>query len=147
MDFDRLSLTVVGTFAINSIMSRVACRSAFIDNRKIIKIEDMKFYYVYIVKCSDNSYYTGMTNSIDRRLFEHNSGKSPDSYTFIRRPVVLVWFESFSDPTQAILIEKKIKGWSRRKKEALINEDWDKLVQYSKNYTEYGENGDGSSLR
>ena len=38
----------------------------------------MKFYYVYIVKCSDNSYYTGMTNSIDRRLFEHNSGKNPD---------------------------------------------------------------------
>ena len=100
---------------------------------------------IYIVKCSDNSYYTGMTNSIDRRLFEHNSGKNPDCYTFIRRPVVLVWFESFSDPTQANMIEKKIKGWSRRKKEALINEDWDKLVQYSKNYTEFGKNGDGSS--
>ena len=41
------------------------------------------------------------------------------------------------------MIEKKIKGWSRRKKEALINEDWDKLVQYSKNYTEFGKNGDG----
>jgi putative endonuclease len=86
-----------------------------------------------------------MTNSIDRRLFEHNSGKNPDSYTFIRRPVELVWFESLSDPTQAIMVEKKIKGWSRRKKEALINEDWDKLVQYSKNYTEFGENGDGTS--
>ena len=48
----------------------------------------------------------------------------------------MVWFESFSDPTQAIMIEKQIKGWSRRKKEALINEDWDKLVEYSKNYTE-----------
>ena len=105
----------------------------------------MKFYYVYIVKCSDNSYYTGMSNCIDRRLFEHNSGRNPDCYTFIRRPVVLVWFESFSDPTQAIMIEKKIKGWSRRKKEALINEDWDKLVQYSKNYTEFGKNGEGSS--
>lgn len=100
----------------------------------------MKFYYVYIVKCSDGSYYTGMTNSIDRRLVEHNLGKNPDSYTFSRRPIVLVWFESFSDPTQAIMIEKKIKGWSRRKKEALINEDWDKLVQYSKNYTEFGKN-------
>lgn len=99
----------------------------------------MKFYYVYIVKCSDNSYYTGMTNNINRRIFEHNSGKNPDSYTFNRKPVVLVWLESFSDPTQAILIEKKIKGWSRRKKEALINEDWDKLVKYSKNYTEFGK--------
>ncbi|WP_310378286.1 GIY-YIG nuclease family protein [Flavobacterium sp.] len=105
----------------------------------------MKFYYVYIVKCSDSTYYTGITNSIDRRLFEHNSGKNPDSYTFTRRPVQLVWFETFSDPTQAIMIEKKIKGWSRRKKEALINEDWDKLVQYSKNYTEYGKNGSSTS--
>ena len=43
------------------------------------------------------------------------------------------------------MIEKKIKGWSRRKKESLINEDWDKLVQYSKNYTEFGKNGEGSS--
>lgn len=98
----------------------------------------MRSYYVYIVKCSDNSYYTGITNDIERRLIEHNSGMSKDSYTFNKRPVNLVWFETFSDPTQAIMIEKKIKGWSRRKKEALINEDWDKLVQYSKNYTEYG---------
>tara|TARA_R110000868_G_scaffold14457_5_gene67363 strand:- start:15167 stop:15496 length:330 start_codon:yes stop_codon:yes gene_type:complete len=105
----------------------------------------VKFYYVYIVKCSDGSYYTGITNSIDRRLYEHNSGERPDSYTYTRRPVVLVWFEAFSDATQAIMIEKKIKGWSRRKKEALISEDWDKLVQYSKNYTEFGKNGDGSS--
>ena len=105
----------------------------------------MKFYYVYIVKCSDNSYYTGMTNSIDRRIFEHNSGKNTDCYTFIRRPVVLVWFESFSDPTQAIMIEKQIKGWSRRKKEALIEKDWDKLVEYSKNYTQYGKNWSSTS--
>lgn len=99
----------------------------------------MKFYYVYIVKCSDNSYYTGMTNSIDRRIFEHNSGKNQDCYTYNKRPVELVWFETFSDPTQAIMVEKKIKGWSRRKKESLINEDWDSLVQYSKNYTEFGK--------
>jgi putative endonuclease len=117
------------------------CHAELVEAYIIIKKEDMKFYYVYIVKCSDNSYYTGMTNSIDRRLFEHNSGKNPDSYTFSRKPVVLVWFESFSDPTQAIIIEKKNKGWSRRKKEALINEDWDKLVLYSKNYTEFGKNG------
>lgn len=63
--------------------------------------------------------YTGMTNSIGRRIFEHNSGKNTDCYTFIRRPVVLVWFESFSDPTQAIMIEKQIKDWSRRKKKLL----------------------------
>lgn len=123
----------------------VRCQDEPVEAKITSRNENMKFYYVYIVKCSDGSYYTGMTNSIDRRLIEHNSGKNSDCYTFIRRPVVLVWFESFSDPTQAIMIEKKIKGWSRRKKEALINEDWDRLVQFSKNYAEFGKNADGTS--
>lgn len=99
----------------------------------------MKTYFVYILKCTDDSFYTGMTNNLERRLFEHNVGIDKESYTFKRRPVELVWFEMFTEPTQAIIIEKKIKGWSRRKKQALIDEDWDKLVRYSKNYTEYGK--------
>ena len=99
----------------------------------------MKQYYVYIVKCSDNSYYTGITNSIERRMYEHNSGLNNVSYTFKRKPVELVWFETFLNSNEAILIEKKIKGWSRRKKEALITENWDKLIEYSKNNTEYGK--------
>ena len=102
----------------------------------------MKTYFVYIVKCSDNSYYTGFTNDLDRRLGEHQSGKNKDSYTFDKRPVQLMWFETFNDVLNAIAIEKQIKGWSRRKKEALIAQDWDKLVLYSKNYTQFG---DGSS--
>ena len=102
----------------------------------------MKTYFVYIVKCSDNSYYTGLTNDLDRRLSEHQSGKNKDSYTFDKRPIQLMWFETFNDVLNAIAIEKQIKGWSRRKKEALIDQDWDKLVLYSKNYTQFG---DGSS--
>ena len=98
----------------------------------------MRFYFVYIVKCSDGSYYTGFTNNLERRLGEHQSGKNKDSYTFDKRPLELVWFESFNDVLDAIATEKRIKGWTRRKKEALIAEDWDKLVLYSKNYTEYG---------
>jgi putative endonuclease len=99
----------------------------------------MKLYFVYILKCNDDSFYTGFTNNLDRRLYEHNAGLSKDSYTCDKRPVELVWYEMFTEPTQAILIEKKIKGWSRRKKQALIDEDWDKLVKYSKNYTDYGK--------
>ena len=99
----------------------------------------MKLYFVYILKCKDNSFYTGFTNNLDRRLYEHNAGLSKDSYTYDKRPVELVWYEMFTEPTQAILIEKKIKGWSRRKKQALIDEDWDKLVKYSKNYTDFGK--------
>ena len=104
----------------------------------------MKQYYVYIVKCSDQSYYTGVTNNLERRLYEHNSGLEKHAYTFKRKPVKLVWLETFSDINEAITIEKKIKGWSRRKKEALISEDWDKLVEYSKNYTQHGRSSTGS---
>lgn len=105
----------------------------------------MKNYVVYILKCNDNSFYTGITNNLERRLFEHYTGMDKYAYTFQRRPVVLVWFEMFTDPTQAIMMEKRIKGWSRRKKQALIDEDWDNLVKYSKNYTEFGKQSKGSS--
>tara|TARA_R110002167_G_scaffold130058_1_gene313424 strand:- start:1231 stop:1578 length:348 start_codon:yes stop_codon:yes gene_type:complete len=104
----------------------------------------MKTYYVYIVKCKDDSFYTGFTNNLERRLFEHNTGIDKYSYTFQRRPIELVWVEIFSDPSQAITFEKKIKGWSRRKKQALIDEDSDRLVAYSKNYTQFGKD-DGTS--
>ena len=104
----------------------------------------MKSYYVYIVKCNDDSFYTGITNNLERRLQEHAIGVDIEAYTYSRRPLELVWFETFTDPKQAIIIEKQIKGWSRRKKQALIAEDWDRLVRYSKNYTQYGK-GDGTS--
>ncbi|MBO9692439.1 GIY-YIG nuclease family protein [Chryseobacterium sp.] len=93
----------------------------------------MKIYYVYIVKCSDNSYYTGFTNDLERRINEHNDGLNPESYTYTRKPVELVFYYEFNDATQAISFEKQIKGWSRKKKEAIINDNWDLLPMLSKN--------------
>jgi putative endonuclease len=75
---------------------------------------------VYILKCSDQSYYTGVTNDIERRLYEHNEGMNTTSYTFLKRPVQLVWQKSFQSKIEALEWEKKIKGWTRKKKEALI---------------------------
>ncbi|GAC1309640.1 MAG: GIY-YIG nuclease family protein [Mucilaginibacter sp.] len=92
----------------------------------------MKQYFVYILLCSDNSYYTGITNDIERRLYEHESGLDPGSYTCKRRPVKLVFQETFTEVVQAIAFEKQIKGWKRRKKEAMINGDWDLLPELSK---------------
>ncbi len=97
----------------------------------------MKLYFVYIIQCKDESFYIGITNDLERRILEHNIGLKKDAYTFKRRPVELKWFESFTDPSEAIKIEKKLKGWSRRKKIALIEENWDKLIEYSKNYTQF----------
>ena len=98
----------------------------------------MKFYYVYIVECSDGLYYTGITNDLERRLVEHNAGTNKEAFTFKRRPVVLKWHEQFVDPSQAIKIEKQIKGWSRKKKTAIIEERWNDLPDLSKNYTQFG---------
>jgi len=91
----------------------------------------MKTIYLYIVRCQDGSYYIGLTNDLERRLFEHNSGFDPKSYTFQRRPVTLVYCDTFNDPLQAIEREKQIKGWSRRKKEALIACNWKTLKRFS----------------
>ncbi|SRX52523.1 hypothetical protein AEQU1_00388 [Aequorivita sp. CIP111184] len=79
-----------------------------------------------------------MTNDMERRLVQHNEGMKKDCYTFKRRPVELKWYLQCTNPTEAIKIEKQIKGWSRRKKMALIEENWQDLVKFSKNYTEYG---------
>lgn len=73
-------------------------------------------YYVYIVECSDKSYYTGVTNDIDRRLWEHNNEEKKTSYAFSRRPVVLKYCEIFQNIQAAIAWEKQLKGWSRKRK-------------------------------
>lgn len=91
----------------------------------------MKTYFVYMLRCSDNSYYVGVTNNIERRIKEHESGFHENCYTFKRRPITLVWFERFANIKQAIDFEKQIKGWSRKKKEALINDDWNKIIELS----------------
>ncbi|MDB5004643.1 MAG: hypothetical protein JWQ34_2868 [Mucilaginibacter sp.] len=92
----------------------------------------MKQYYVYILLCNDSSYYTGVTNKIDRRLSEHETGFNKNSYTYRRRPVKLVFCERFTDVNQAIAFEKQVKGWRREKKEAIINGDWDLLPELAK---------------
>lgn len=96
----------------------------------------MKYYYVYILLCSDNTFYTGMTNDLVRRLVQHKSGYKKDSYTASRLPTELKWYLQCTNPSEAIKIEKQIKGWSQRKKEALISENWQDLVLFSKNYKE-----------
>ncbi|MDP2088396.1 MAG: GIY-YIG nuclease family protein [Flavobacteriaceae bacterium] len=104
----------------------------------------MKFYYIYILKCSDNSLYVGITSDIERRVMEHNAGKYPDAYTHDRRPVTLVFYQDFTEPNRAIDFEKKIKKWSRAKKQALIDENYDKLQYLSecRNATHYKYNLD-----
>ena len=67
----------------------------------------MKQSYVYILKCSDNTYYTGITSNIKNRIIEHQSGFHKESYTYKRRPVELVYYAEFTNIELAIEQEKQ----------------------------------------
>jgi putative endonuclease len=89
--------------------------------------------FVYMLLCADHSYYVGSATGDDlgKRVSEHETG-AYQGYTYSRRPVRLVWSEHFDRITDAIAIERKIKGWSRAKKEALIRGDWGDIKQLAK---------------
>ena len=87
----------------------------------------MYSYYVYILNCADDSFYVGITNDIIRRVEEHQEGIISTCYTFRRRPLKLVFQQRFNNVIEAIYFEKRLKGWSRSKKIALINGDFDFL--------------------
>lgn len=80
----------------------------------------MKKWYIYIVKCADSSYYTGITTDVQRRIQEHNSSPKSARYTRSRRPVQLVWTKEVKDRSEASKEEYRIKQLSRKDKEKLI---------------------------
>lgn len=98
----------------------------------------MKQSWVYILKCSDGSYYTGCTTNLEKRIQEHNFNKY-DNYTSARLPVELVYSQQFANINDAIAAERQIKGWSKSKKVALIKGDFDLLHNLAecKNETSY----------
>lgn len=86
--------------------------------------------WVYILKCADGTYYTGVTNDLERRFHEHKSG-SHAGYTSARLPVSLVFSTEIEKPIEAIMLEKKVKKWSQKKKEALISGNYKLLHELS----------------
>lgn len=90
--------------------------------------------YVYILECSDGSYYTGSSVDLDRRLWEHESGIGA-KYTAQRLPVKLVFCEEYARIDDAYYREKEIQGWSRKKKRALIEGEFENLVRFSRSYS------------
>lgn len=88
---------------------------------------------MYILECSDGSYYVGSTNNLELRLMQHQNGEG-SIYTKTRLPVKLVYFEEFRRIDEAFYREKQVQGWGRKKKEALINAEMEKLPEYSKSY-------------
>ena len=95
---------------------------------------------MYILKCSDDSYYTGSTKNLKKRLWQHQNGLGAN-HTKRHLPVKLVYFEEYDRVDDAFYREKQVQGWSRKKKEALINGEFEKLPELAKNYTQYGRGG------
>ena len=90
----------------------------------------MKKGWVYIIQCKDNSFYTGSTSNLEQRIYKHEH-KLLSCYTNARHPLKLVFSQEFDNIEDAINAERQIKGWSRKKKIALIEHDFELLVELS----------------
>ena len=91
----------------------------------------MKLSWVYIILCSDNTFYTGCTTNLNERIYQHKTGLYK-GYTSKRLPVKLVWYEEFRDINEAIDMERRIKKWSKAKKTALIKGDFETVRELAK---------------
>lgn len=89
--------------------------------------------FMYILECSDNSYYTGSTKDLETRLAQHQAGDGAN-HTKKRLPVKLVYYERYPRIDWAFEREKQVQGWSRKKKEALISGAHDQLPELAKAY-------------
>ena len=92
----------------------------------------MKTLYVYVLRCFDGTFYIGVTNDVDRRLWEHENGESRRHYTYARRPLRLIHVSEFASPNEAIAFEKRLKGWTHRKKRAFVEGKWGALKRFSR---------------
>jgi putative endonuclease len=98
----------------------------------------MKRGWVYILQCSNGSFYTGSTIDLNKRFREHQNGLG-SNYTKKHLPVKLVYYEEFPNIKLAFEREKQIQGWRRKKKKALINGKYESLPKLSHNYSQFSD--------
>ncbi len=89
-------------------------------------------FWVYILHCTDGSYYTGHTDNLEQRIQQHHAGVILGCYTYKRRPLQLVFSQNFTTREEALASEQQIKGWSRKKKEAMMRGDWAEVSRLAK---------------
>ena len=103
-----------------------------------------KPFWVYILRCADRSCSTGHTDDLDLRVAKHQSGEI-EGYTATRRPIELVYAQECATREEALSAELQIKGWSRKKKEAMMRGDWNEVNRLArgKNLSERKPRGSG----
>jgi predicted GIY-YIG superfamily endonuclease len=98
-------------------------------------------FWTYMLRCSDERFYTGHTDDLEVRLAQHQQGYFRTCWTYTRRPVELVWCEAFPTREEALTAEYMVGGWSRAKKEALIRGDWGRVSFYARPPHERSQGG------
>jgi putative endonuclease len=88
-------------------------------------------FWAYVLHCNAGRFYAGHTDDLERRIVQHQSGEVP-GFTRDYLPVTLVWSQEFPTRVEALVAERRIKGWSRAKKLALIRGDWDEISRLAK---------------
>lgn len=88
-------------------------------------------FSLYILECADGSFYIGHTEDLEKRLNQHAQGNG-GGYTAARRPIRLLHAEAFDTRYEALVMERKLKGWSRAKKQAYMSGDWEAVVKLAK---------------
>jgi putative endonuclease len=89
-------------------------------------------FWIYMIRCSDDSFYVGHTDNFEKRIAQHRQGSIVTCYTFRRRPVVLVFAQDFPTREEALAMERRVKGWRRVKKFALCRGDWAEISRLGK---------------
>ena len=90
-------------------------------------------FWAYLLRCGDGSYYAGHTDNLEGRVGQHVLGRGCE-YTAQRQPVAFAWAQDFASRIEALEAERRIKGWSRAKKEALIAGDWERVSRLAVSY-------------
>lgn len=101
-------------------------------------------FFTYILRCRDGSYYVGHTDDLERRIAEHQTG-ALGGYTARRLPVTFLWADSFQTRDEAFAAERKLKGWSRAKKEAMMAGDWALVSELARCRNDGGAGTTGSA--
>jgi putative endonuclease len=99
-------------------------------------------FWAYLLRCGDGSFYAGHCDNLDTRIGAHMMGRGSD-YTARRQPVAFAWAQDFPSRLEALEAERRIKGWSRAKKEALIAGDWERISQLARSYGARPSTGSG----
>jgi putative endonuclease len=105
----------------------------------------VKTFWVYVLRCADDSFYVGVTSNLEQRIAQHHHGFFRSCYTYKRRPLLLEHSASYATADQAFAAEKRIKGWSHAKKLAFVRGDWDEVRHLAHEHVRCKQGTDAST--